>query len=134
MFDSRLAVTPSSPVLLDRVQHAHVGEAAAQHAGHRLLDLGVGRLGILIEECLRREDDAVQAEPALRRLMLDEGALQRMRGFDGSQSLERDEIGAFHGGDRRHARSDRPPRAITVHAPHWPRPHPNFGPRSASRR
>jgi hypothetical protein len=46
--------------------------------------------------------------------MLDEGALQRMRGFDGSQSLERHEIGTFHGGDRRHARSDRPPRAITV--------------------
>ncbi len=68
-----------SRYLFDRVQHAHVGEAAAQHAGHRLLNLGVGRLGILIEECLRREDDAVQAEPALRRLMLDEGALQRMR-------------------------------------------------------
>ena len=56
-----------------------VGEAAAQHAGHRLLNLGVGRLGILIEERLCREDDAVQAEPALRRLIVDEGALQRMR-------------------------------------------------------
>jgi hypothetical protein len=59
-----------------------VGEAAAEDAGHCLLNLGAGRLRILIEEGLRREDHAVQAVAALRRLLLDEGALDGMRPLD----------------------------------------------------
>ena len=71
-----------------------VREAAAEHAGHRLLDLGVARLRVLIEERLRREDDAVQAEAALRRLLVDERLLNRMRLLDGAEPFERRDLGA----------------------------------------
>ena len=104
-------------------------EAAAQHAGHRLLDLRVGRLRILIEERLGGQDDAVQAEAALRGLLVDERLLDRMRLLDGAEPFERRDLGARHR-DCTGVTQERIacPSTMTVQAPHWPRPQPNFGP------
>src|SRR6185369_8938644 len=44
--------------------YAEVGHAPAQGAGHALANLGVGRVRVLVEERLRRQDLAVLAEPA----------------------------------------------------------------------
>src|SRR5262245_2117838 len=77
-------------VPLDRTHHPRVHEAAAQHGRERLLNVGVGCLRVLIEERLRREDHAAQAEAALRRPLVDEGLLDRMRLLGRAQPFERD--------------------------------------------
>src|SRR5688572_28314103 len=66
---------PLARVLGDRANHPCVCKAAAQHARHRLPDLRLGRPRILIEKRFRREDDAAQAEAALRGLLVDEPLL-----------------------------------------------------------
>ena len=71
----------------DRRSIRTLREAAAQHAGQRLLDLGVGGFRVLIEEGLRRQDDAVEAEAALRRLLVDERLLNRMRLVEACRAL-----------------------------------------------
>src|SRR5439155_531625 len=93
-------------ILLDRPQHADVREAAAQHARKPLLELRLGGLGLLIEKRLRRQDHAVQAEAALRRLFVDECLLQRMRLLRRPQPFEGRDLRAGDRADRRHARTD----------------------------
>src|SRR5207245_354379 len=92
---------------VDRPQHPRVREAAAQHAGQRLLNLGVARRGVLIEESLRRQDDAAEAKAALRRLLVDERFLNRVRVVRRTETFERGDLGAVHRADRRDARADR---------------------------
>src|SRR4029450_13459616 len=94
-------------VALDRAHHPYVHEAAAQDAGHALLDFGVRSFRALIDERLRGQDDAVQAEPALRGLLLDERALDRMRTLGRSQTFERRDIRIARRADRRDAGSHR---------------------------
>src|SRR3990170_8632228 len=90
-------------VLPDGPQHPDVGETAAQHARQRLPDLLVGRLWIPIEERLRRQNDAVEAETALCGLLVDEGSLDRMRPVDRSQALEGGDLRATDISHRRDA-------------------------------
>src|SRR6185436_10372713 len=94
-------------IALDRAQHARVHEAAAEDARQRLLDLAVGRARVLIEKRLRGEDHAVQAEAALPRLLLDEGALDRMGPLRRAQPLEGRDLRAADAADRGHAGADR---------------------------
>src|SRR5262249_12111494 len=54
---------------LDRAHDAHMGAAAALEAGERVLDLGIGRLLVAIEQRRRRHDPAVDAVAALRHLL-----------------------------------------------------------------
>ena len=63
--------------------------------------------GLLIEQRLGREDDAAQAEAALRRLLVDERLLDRMRTLGRAEPFERGDLGAGYGLHRRHARPDR---------------------------
>src|SRR6476661_5802554 len=51
---------------LDRAQDAHMRAAAAFEAGERVLDLGIVRLLVLVEQRRRRHDPAVGAIAALR--------------------------------------------------------------------
>ena len=85
----------SSPLRIpvDRAQHPRVREAPAQHARQRLPDLRLGRLRILIQERLGRQDDAAQAEPALRRLLVDERLLERVRLLGRAEAVERRDLG-----------------------------------------
>src|SRR3954453_3898282 len=66
---------------LDRAQDAHMRAAAAFEAGERVLDLGIVRLLVLVEQRRRRHDPAVDAIAALRHLLFDIGLLDRMRLF-----------------------------------------------------
>lgn len=62
---------------------------------------------MLIENSLGGEDHATQAKAALRRLLLDECLLNRVRTIDSSKPFERRDLGAADGAHRRHARTDR---------------------------
>src|SRR5215468_7308889 len=75
-------------------------------AVQRLLDLQVARPGIAIEQRLGRHDHAVAAEAALTRLLLDEGALERMQLVHGAQALDSRDA-ARRRRHRRDARTDR---------------------------
>ena len=83
--------------------HAHVREAAAEHARQRLLDFRFAGFRILVEKSFRRQNHAVQAEPALRGLFVDERLLNRMRFFRRAQPFERHDLLAGHSAHRRHA-------------------------------
>ena len=79
-------------------------EAAAQHAGQRLLNLFIGRLRRAIDECLGSEHDAAQAETTLRGLLIDECLLDGMRFLWCAEPFERGDVAArngFHRGDAR---------------------------------
>src|SRR3954447_14986604 len=60
---------------LDGAQDASVGAAAALEARERFADLHVVRAWILLEQCHRGHDPAVEAVAALRHLLCDEGSL-----------------------------------------------------------
>src|SRR3990172_3876714 len=85
---------------LDGAQHPCVREAPAQHGRERLLDLRVGGIGRPVEKRLRGQDDAVQAEAALRSLLVDERLLNRVRLRRRPESFERRDLGAVKRGDR----------------------------------
>jgi hypothetical protein len=56
-----------------------VREAAAEYARESLLDFCIGRFRVLIEKGLCSQHHPAQAEAALRRLLVDERLLKRMR-------------------------------------------------------
>ena len=56
-----------------------IGRAAADVAAHGVVDVGVGRLRVLLEQRRRRHDLAGLAIAALRHLQLDPGGLHRLR-------------------------------------------------------
>ena len=68
-------------------EHAHVGEAAAENAGHGALDLLVAGFGIFVEEGFGGHDDRIQAKAALRGLLVDESLLDRVRLVEGAECL-----------------------------------------------
>src|ERR1051325_6482601 len=90
-------------IFLHRPQHADVGEASAQNAGHGLLNLRLASFGILVQECLGRHDDAVQAEAALGGLLLDERLLDWMRLFGSADAFKSRDLGALDRLQRRYA-------------------------------
>src|SRR5215470_13344892 len=83
------------PVGPDGTQHrasdAVMGAAAAEIACERRAHIRLVRLRIAVEQLLGRHDHAVGTVAALRRLLLNEGRLQRMR--------IRDRAEPFDGGD-----------------------------------
>src|SRR5262249_4714329 len=90
-------------VALDRFPHPRVRKAAAQLRGRGLLQIRVAGPGALVEERLGGENHAVQAEAALRRLLVDERALNRMRAVGRAETFERDDLGVADRSDPRHA-------------------------------
>src|SRR5262245_55377199 len=80
-----------------------MGAAAAEVAGKSCPDVALARPRIAVDELLGRHDHAVAAVAALRRLLLDEGALQRVRLVDRAEPLERRDLARRDGADRRHA-------------------------------
>lgn len=93
-------------VALDGLQHARVGEAAAENRRHGALDLLVAGLGIFVQEGFGCHDDGVQAKTALRRLLVDESLLNRMRLGDAAEALKRGDFVPCDGLDRRDAGAD----------------------------
>ena len=84
----------------------------------------------------QRHNHAVHAVAALRRLLLDERRLQRVRMLERAQAFERGDL-ACSAPRSTATLQERTafPSMITVHAPHWASPQPNRGPcRSRSSR
>jgi hypothetical protein len=65
-------------------EHTRMREATAQDAGHSFLDFFFRGPGILIKKGFGGEDHAVQAEAALRSLLLNECFLYRVWLVDGA--------------------------------------------------
>src|SRR5205085_8810252 len=90
--------------LMHRFADALVSAAAAD-VGHRLVDIGVGRLRLFLQERGGGHDLAGLAIAALRHVDCGPGLLHRMRGI-GREALDRDDLVArLHGGERDRARS-----------------------------
>src|SRR3954447_8736882 len=94
---------------LDRAQDAHMRAAAAFEAGERVLDLGIVRLLVLVEQRRRRHDPAVDAIAALRHLLLDIGLLDRMRLLRRAEAGQRHHLAVAHRRHRRDAGAHRLP-------------------------
>src|ERR1700722_7074540 len=95
---SRSRAAPTR-IAFDGGHHSDMSEAAAQDAGHRLLDLLFCSPGILVEKGFGGHYDATHAESTLRRLFVDECLLNRVRLLDRSQTFERRNPGAGDGLD-----------------------------------
>src|SRR5499427_5877137 len=87
--------------------------AAALEPGEGVLDLGVGRLLLLIEQRRRGHDPAVDAVAALRHLLLDIGLLDRVWLLRRAETGERDDLAGAHRRDRGDAGAYG--RAVDVH-------------------
>jgi hypothetical protein len=95
-----------------RGAHARVGAAAAQ-IGHRSVDLGIARFRVGRQQRRRGHQHAALAIAALRHLLREPGALQRMRRARAAQRLDRAHRLVGRRGQRRHARTHR--RAVDMH-------------------
>src|SRR3954454_17663602 len=80
--------------------------ATAFEPGQRILDLGLGRLLLLVEQRGGRHDPAVDAVAALRHLLFDVGGLDWMRLLGRAEAGEGDDLAVADGGDRRDAGAD----------------------------
>src|SRR5882672_1559196 len=78
--------------LEDRADDPVMGPAAAQIAGKSEPDLGLARLLVAVEQRLGQHDHAGDAVAALRRLLLNESGLQRVRSLDGAEAFERGDL------------------------------------------
>jgi hypothetical protein len=87
--------------------------AAALQASQPVADVGLGGVRLVAQQRRRGHDPAVQAIAALRRLLMDEGRLQRVRVFRRADAGEGDDLGGADLGDRQRAGALR--RAVDMH-------------------
>src|SRR6266567_9339856 len=83
--------------------------ATAQIGGEAVAHLLLARLRNAVEQLLGAHDHAIDAIAALRRLLLDEGALQRMGFLGGAEAFDRGDVDFADRADRGHARAHRTP-------------------------
>jgi len=88
-----------------------VRAAAAQVARQGFFYLAIGGFRILIEQCFRRHDHAIDAIPALHRLFVNKGLLNPVHLFSRTQAFEGSDGLILGGRQRRNARAD----GVTVH-------------------
>src|ERR1700733_12510922 len=77
---------------MDGIANTKIGGTAAKIAGHGIVDIGVGGMRLLREQCSCRHNLSGLAIAALRHLFSDPGLLDRMetvcgKTFDGDDSL-----------------------------------------------
>src|SRR5205823_7011066 len=92
---------------LDRAHDAHMASAAALEAGESVIDLGVGRLLLLVEKSGSRHDPAIDAVTALRHLLIHIGLLDRVRLLGRTEAGKCHDLAGTDGRDRRNAGADR---------------------------
>lgn len=108
--------------------HPVIRDAMANVARHRLVNLGVARLRVFREQRRCRHQLPGLAIAALEQVLLDSRTLHRVEPGALRQPLDRRD--ALPAAFLRGVWQDRtaiPPKC-TVHAPHKPRPQPNFAP------
>jgi hypothetical protein len=98
--------------MMDRLANARICPAAADVAGHGVVNLGVSGLGGLGEQRSRRHDLSRLAIAALRDVDFDPGALDGMTA-GGGEAFNRCDVFSGHGRNRRDAAADR--GALDVH-------------------
>src|SRR5438874_12508847 len=96
---------PRLGVSSDRLQHAGMGKAAAQHATQCLSNFLVARPRVYVQRGLCRQNHAAEAVPALRRAFIDEGLLNWMRFLRSAETFERGDLVFTGGAHRHHARA-----------------------------
>src|SRR5882724_2858826 len=79
LFRNRGSAGNSFARAFDGILNPVVAHAAAQGVVHRLANLDVGRMRILVQKYLRGHDLSVLTESALRDLLVDPGLLQRVQ-------------------------------------------------------
>ncbi len=82
-----------------------MSETTAQHASERFADLLLRRVRFIIQNGFHGEDDAVEAETALRRAFVDEGLLDRVGLLRRAQSFQCRNLIDADGAHRHHARA-----------------------------
>src|SRR5215831_16873285 len=83
--------------------------AAAEIAGERLAYLLLAGTGRVAEERTGGNHETGRAVAALRRLLRDEGGLERIGLLGAAQALDGDHVAVAHAARRRNARADSPP-------------------------
>jgi len=63
---------------MDGLANSHIGAATADHAGHVVIDVLIGGLGVALEEVGRRHDLPGLAVAALGNVQLEPGFLYRV--------------------------------------------------------
>src|SRR3954453_17369228 len=104
---------PSSTLLrlrsrgeLDRLADADISAAAADVAAHRIVDVRIGRMRFILQQCRRRHDLARLAVSALRDLMVEPGLLDLRANRCRTYRLNRYDFGFTNAVDRRDAGTD----------------------------
>src|SRR5258705_6482927 len=91
---------------MDRRADALVGRATTDVARHRMIDVGVGRLGLLLQQGGRRHDLSRLAVAALYDVEVHPRLLHRLR-CARRQAFDRRYLAIGNGRDRRRARAQR---------------------------
>ena len=108
--------------------------AAAEIAGQPEANLGLGRIGVALEQRLGRDQEARRADAALQGGMLEELALQRMQLVAVGDALDGAEPRGPRPRRRAPGRSRRArPSSVTLQAPQSPVPQPSLLPVRPSR-
>ena len=82
--------------------------AAAQIAGEPVADLGISRIRVFFEQCLRSHEDAGGAKSALKGSLVDEDLLQGMQLFAIRHAFDGFDLGAFGFNAENQAGADQP--------------------------
>src|SRR3954447_1324800 len=111
---------PSSTLLrlrsrgeLDRLADADISAAAADIAAHRIVDVRIGRMRFVLQQCRRRHDLAGLAISALRDLMVEPGLLDLCADRCRTYRLDRCDLGVTNAIDRGDAGTDG--RTVEMH-------------------
>src|SRR3954451_17280779 len=91
---------------LDRLADADISAAAADIAAHRIVDVRIGRMRFILQQCRRRHDLARLAISALRDLMLEPSLLDLRTDRCRTYRLNRCDLGVTNAVDRRDAGTD----------------------------
>jgi len=91
----------------NRFEDLLIAGAATQAAGQRFANLVAGRIGDLVEQRLRRDEESRGAVPALRGAEIRERFLQRMEPAVRRQTFDGEHVAAFALGAKHKARQHR---------------------------
>ena len=79
-----------------RSDDIHIAGTTTEVAGERAADLLLGRVGVLLEQLIRRDEETWGAEPALQGVVLVKGFLQRRQRAIAGKRFNCFDAGSFH--------------------------------------
>ena len=118
--------------ILDRGADPAIGSTAAQIAGHRGIDVGVGRMPLGLQQSERSHDLSGLAIAALNHIVADPRLLDRAPDPVRGDRLDRRDVAAGWADTGNEQERTALPFKCTVHAPQAATPQPNLVPVSLS--